>query len=174
MILDPAAVSLPDIPVVWVAVGLALLAFGRRIFWLVLAALGFLAGAALAQRWLAGEPPGLALAVAAAGGVVGAVLAVVVQKLAVTVAGFLLGGAAGLWLAAHWGLAGGGRAVAFLALGGVAAVVALALFDAALVVLSSVAGAFLLLTPFEPGPTAACLLLLLLTVVGVAIQARRE
>jgi hypothetical protein len=172
MVFDDSAVLLPGTLGVWAAAGVVLLLLGRRVFWLVLGLLGFVAGLGLAGQWLAGRPPWLALAVGVAAGLVGAVLAVFLQKVAVAVAGFLVGGAAGLWLAAQWSLAAGGQVLAFLLAAILAAILALWLFDWAVVAVSAAAGAVLLLRALELRPAAALLAFAVLALVGVAVQAR--
>lgn len=71
--------------------GAALLAFGRKIFWLFIAATGFFAGLELATRVLHIKPGWVAYAIALAVGLVGALLAYFFQKLAVGAAGFFAG-----------------------------------------------------------------------------------
>ena len=51
-----------------------------------------------------------------------------------------------------------------------AAILAIALFDLALVVLSSLAGADLIVEALHPRPATAKLLLVVLGVVGIAVQ----
>ena len=72
------------------AAGVALLVFGRRLFWLAVGALGFLVGFGLFGAFAEGIDPRLTLVLGLAAGVAGAVLAVAVQRFAIVVAGFLL------------------------------------------------------------------------------------
>ena len=74
-----------------VVVGLALLVVGRRLFWLAVGALGFVAGYRAVESWGTALPPAASFIVAVAVGVIGMVLALVVQKVAVALAGFFLG-----------------------------------------------------------------------------------
>ena len=162
----------PGAPFFWLAAGAVLLLLGRRVFWLVLGLLGFVAGFALAGRWLADQPRWLALAVGVAAGLVGAILALFLQKVAVALAGFLLGGAAGVWLAGHWSLAPEGQVLAFVVAGILAAILALWLFEAALVVVSASAGAALILRAVDLRPGLELLVFFLLALVGLAVQVR--
>src|SRR5688572_12852501 len=82
--------------------GLALLVAGRRLYWLFVAAVGFGIGTVLPQAFF--RPEGLAgatdgrewgLLIALLGGIVGALLAIFFQKLAVALAGAAAGGFAG-------------------------------------------------------------------------------
>lgn len=85
------AIEEPVFRTLAIAVGVGLLSVGRRLFWLAVAALGFTLAFALVQELSGDADPGVALALGLAGGVLGAVLAVAVQRIAIVVAGFLLG-----------------------------------------------------------------------------------
>jgi len=60
--------------------------------------------------------------------------------------------------------------VVFVIAGVIAAVLAVALFDLALIILSSLAGADLVVSALHPRPGVAKLLLLVLAGVGIAVQ----
>jgi histidinol-phosphate aminotransferase len=72
-------------------VGLILLAAGRRLFWLAVAAAGFLFGLGLAGAWLEAQSGGLAFLLALGVGLLGALVALFLQRIAIGVAGFLIG-----------------------------------------------------------------------------------
>src|SRR5450756_1788186 len=78
-------------PIVNIVGGALLLALGRKIFWFFVAASGFFAGFELASNYLHVQPEWLALVIAVAIGLVGALLAYFFQKLVIGVAGFLAG-----------------------------------------------------------------------------------
>lgn len=156
-----------------VLVGIALLVAGRRLFWLAVGALGFVAGYQAMERWGTDLPPTASFLVAVAVGVIGMVLAVVVQRVAVALAGFFLGVVLMTLVLPVTGLAlGAGNALVIAAGGLVMAVVALALFSLALVVLTAGAGAAMLVEALPPGEPWAVLLLVALWVVGVIVQRR--
>lgn len=160
------------------AVGILLLVVGRKIFWLALGAAGFLAGLYLASRLpvvqQANEPV-ISLAIAGACGVVGILLAIFVQKLAVGVAGFLAGGLGALWLALTAALPVGGWEWAVFLVGGVlGAVLAGLLFEVALVVVTALLGATLLLELVTLDPRLEGILALVGTAVGCLIQGQRR
>src|SRR5438093_11730389 len=75
-----------------IVLGVLLLTSGRKLFWLFVAAIGFVAGAHIAAVWMQNAPPLAAFLVAVVFGVLGAVLARGVQKLAIALAGFFAGG----------------------------------------------------------------------------------
>lgn len=159
-------------------VGVILLLFGRRLYWLFVAGIGFLTGMALAPDLLPGRPEWLILLAALVGAVVGAVVAVVAQRLTIGLIGFVAGGGIGLLLL-H-GLRLGGEApgwIAYLVAGVIGLVLMLALFDWALILLSSLAGANLIVAGVVtryPLPHAIALVLLFgLVLIGVVVQAQR-
>ena len=59
--------------------GIVLLLAGRRLYWLFVAAIGFLAGLELAPRFLPQQPDLVIVIIAAVLGVAGALLAIVAQ-----------------------------------------------------------------------------------------------
>ena len=81
-----------SVPIISVIVGAAILLFGRKLFWLFVAALGFAVGVEIAAYFMREPPAWLTLIVALGCGVAGALLAILLQKLAIAVAGFIAGG----------------------------------------------------------------------------------
>jgi hypothetical protein len=167
------------IGVLRISVGLALLALGRKLFWLFVGGMGFVAALGLATRLLGDMPEWMLILLAVVVGVIGTLLAVFLQKAAIGVAGFLGGGLLligalelfGLDLQGLWWLLA-------LVCGGVAGtIVVAAAFEWALILLSSLAGASLIIDAAAlPRPTEALIYLAAL-VFGVLVQAalyRRE
>jgi hypothetical protein len=74
--------------------GIALLLAGRRLFWLFVGVVGFFAGLRFALQVL-GPRADLRWIVALAAGLLGIVLAIALQRLAVALAGFFVGGYVG-------------------------------------------------------------------------------
>src|SRR5207248_7967123 len=113
--------------------GVVILLFGRKLFWLCVAAVGFAAGAELAPHLIHEPSPLLQLAVAIVIGVIGALLAFLLQKIAVAVVGFLAGGRlAGAIAAAFFVHYVQHSTIIFLVGGILGAILMLALFDWAL------------------------------------------
>ena len=155
------------------AVGLALLVAGRKLFWLAVGALGFVAGWQLMERLAPDLPRTALLVVAVAMGVIGLVLAIVVQKVAVGLAGFLLGVVLAVRLLPLLGLElGAWQGLVVAAVGIVGAVIALMLFGLALEVLTAGAGASLLVEALQAPAAWSMLLLVALWIVGVLVQRR--
>jgi Domain of unknown function (DUF4203) len=154
-----------------VVVGILLLFLGRKVFWFFVAVIGFLWGLQLASQLFSAESQILILAVAIAIGLLGALLAVFLQHLAVGFAGFLAG--AHLFSAfsslLQWQT--GPFLFVFSLVGGViGAILAVMLLDWALIVLSSLVGASLICQalPLQQALTLLCFVVL--TVLGILIQ----
>jgi hypothetical protein len=116
-----------------IVVGLALLLFGRQLFWLFVGGAGFAAGMALATDLFQGQSDWLILVVALLAGLVGALLSVFLQRLAIGMAGFFAGGYAVLTLALKLGHPDW-TWIAFLLGGVVGVLLVMVLFDWALIV----------------------------------------
>ncbi len=151
--------------------GIALIT-GRRLYWFFVAAAGFVAGLTLANRFFQGESELLIIVIALAAGLIGAVLALFLQRVAVAAAGFILAGYVLTTLLEIFGLSFGQLDwVGYLVAGVFGAVLVSVLFDWALIVLSSLAGSALIVQVFDLQPLITALLLLGLLVLGVSIQA---
>ena len=160
------------VPIVSALIGVIVLFFGRRLFWLCVAAVGFAAGVELAPQLIHEPSPLLALSLALLLGLIGALLAIFLQKIAIAIAGFLAGGKLGVAIAAaffvqhaeyYW--------LTFLVGGVVGALLLLLLFDWALIVLSSVVGAHLIQTAVVLPATGNAILFVVLVLIGVVVQA---
>jgi hypothetical protein len=159
-------------------IGLALLLLGRKLFWLFVAVAGFVLGLVIAPLFLSGQPDWVVLLVAIGAGILGALLAVLVQEIAVAVAGFIFGGYALLSVLelaslnpGEWGW------IVFIIGGIIGAALVLYLFDPALIVLSSLAGASLVSQALTLDPPVDLVVLVVLAAVGIAVQSgllRRE
>lgn len=155
-----------------IVVGAALLLFGRRLFWLFVGGVGFAAGLAVAPDLLPGQAEWISLFLAIACGVVGAVLAIVLQKLALGAAGFFAGAYAFIQVLAgvnrpEWIWAGA-------IVGGVlGAVLVFFLIDWALIVLSALTGALLVVQGAGLAGSQAVLIGFMLFAAGVLLQRAR-
>jgi hypothetical protein len=158
----------------WPAVvGVLLLLLGRRLYWLFVGGIGFIAGLSLATGLTHREPDATALLIGLAAGLLGVFLALVLQRLAVVIAGFLAGAWLGVEFVRAVGSAPAGTPWLPALVGGVVgAVLAAALFDAVLVVLSSLVGAVLLSELLGGGLVTRALVFLLLAIFGIAVQTR--
>ncbi len=162
--------------------GLGLLTLGRKLFWLFVAAIGFEFGFLLAERFLQRRTAtddlivfGVALVV----GIIAALLAIFLQKLAIYIGGFLAGGSFAVNALQLLGI-GGPRVenlilVGVFVIGGIIGVILVAIvFDWALIVLSSLAGAGMIATVVAAsglGLALAGIAFVALFIAGVVIQA---
>ncbi len=89
-----------SLPIISALIGVVVLFFGRKLFWLCVAALGFAAGVELAPHLLHEPTPLLQLTIALVLGFLGALLATLLQKLAIGVVGFAAGGRLAVGIAA--------------------------------------------------------------------------
>jgi hypothetical protein len=161
-----------SVPIIGALIGALILFFGRKLFWLCVAAVGFAAGVELAPHLIQEPTPLLALTIALVLGLIGALLALFLQKIAIALAGFFAGGKLAVSIAAaffaqhaqYWGLT-------FLIGGIIGAILLLVLFDWALIFLSSVVGAHLIQNAISLPPTGTGILFIALVVVGVIVQA---
>ena len=161
-------------PWLWVAAGSVLLLFGRQLYTALLGLLGFFViyGMLADVATLASD---LRLGVAVGVGVVSALLAFVVRRVAVLLAGAMLGAGAALWAAGFYALRSE-------VLTWAAAVVAALLgawalrqvFETALIVVSSFIGALLIMAALRLEGMPAHVGVAVLIVAGVAFQMRRR
>jgi hypothetical protein len=159
-------------PVVNIIVGILALLFGRKLFWLLVAIAGFVLGLSLTSQFLSGQPDWVVLLIALAGGLVGAILALVLQQVAVGIVGFVLGGYGLVSLVTTLGFQmDQWNWVVFIVGGIVGALLAWYLFDPALIGLSSLAGASLITGGLGLTSPLDLVVFLVLFLVGVAFQA---
>jgi hypothetical protein len=160
------------VPLVGAVIGIVILFFGRKLFWLCVAAVGFVAGVELAPHLVTEPSPLLQLTVAIVLGIIGALLALFLQKIAIAVFGFLAGGKlAGAIAAAFFVHYAQYSAVIFVVGGLIGAILLLTLFNWALIIISSLIGAHLIQTAIVLPPTGSTIVFLGLAVIGMVVQA---
>ena len=160
-----------SVPIISVVVGVAILFFGRKLFWLFVAALGFAVGLEIAAHFLKEPAQWMTLLVALGCGVIGALLAILLQKLAIAIAGFVAGGRIAWALAAAFFLDYAHYRVIIFVVGGIlGALLLLALFDWVLILLSSIEGAHLVSSAITLPEKGAMILFIALAVIGVIVQ----
>ena len=162
------------------AVAAALLMLGRRLYWLFVGGVGFFVTEYLAtqhletlEEWLPLPLP-LPLVLAVVAGLAGALFAIFLQKLAITIAGFTSAAFFAYLVAENIGLSTKNPQAAFVAallVGVLGAIFSRTLFDWALILLSSLTGSWLLLNSFELEPMLYRVVLMIVAVAGISIQA---
>ncbi len=160
-----------------ILVGLLLLVLGRRLYWLFVAAIGFLYGLELAPRLLPQQSGAMLVIIALVLAVVGALLAGLATKVALGAIGFVAAGGIAALALQHLSIDSGLVVLGvYLIAGLIGAVLFLLLFNAALIVLSSLAGAYLIVLSAEQlrlmSPTFGTALFIVLAVAGIVVQAR--
>ncbi len=155
-----------------VLVGVVLLTLGKRLFWLFVGGVGFVAAMALANEFLEPQTDLVILGIALVAGFLGALLALFMQKVAIGVGGFLGGGYLAISALDLLGLELGIPAWQPFVIGGIlGALLAYPLFDWALIVLSSLTGALLLAQAMDITRVLALAVFAVAFVFGVAVQA---
>jgi hypothetical protein len=156
-----------------IAIGGLLVFFGRRLFWVFVGGIGFLAGLHFAPALAPGQPPLVILLIGLALGLVGAMLAILLQRAAVAVAGWFAGGLLAIRMAAALGWNDPvAVSVAFIVGAIVAAVIFSLLFDWALIALTTLSGALLVCDGLTLAPQVEMLIFAVLVIVGAFVQAR--
>lgn len=156
-----------------ILVGAVLLVFGRRLFWLFVGCIGFIAGFNLAGSLFQGQSQMVIFLIAVGVGLIGAIAAVFLQRLVVGIAGFFAGGYF-LSAVAVAVLHNHQQAVQWIAyaIGGmIGAILTMTLLDPALIVLSSLAGATSIAQNVPLTDSNKEILFIVLLLFGIIVQA---
>jgi len=160
-----------------VVLGGVLLLLGRKLFWLLVGAVGFVTGVEVATRFFHGAEAATILG-AVVVGIVFALLAGFLQSVAIGLTGFLGGGYVLLSLADLLGIqARAPELIAFVVGGILGVLVIVLLFDWALISISSLAGASMVIRNLSLPVADRATAFLVLLLVGVLFQGfafRRE
>ena len=165
----------PVIRIVSILLGIVVLIAGRKLFWLTVAAVGFVIGLLLAFTFLENQPAWVTVIVALVVGGVGAILAIFLQKVAVSIAGFLMGGYVAIWLLRlfevnlnEWEI------LVFIIVGIIGAILVSYLFEFALIGLSALLGAAMIVQGTNFRPEIALILFIGLVIIGTIVQLRTQ
>jgi hypothetical protein len=158
--------------IVSVVIGVVTLFFGRKLFWLCVAAVGFAVGLQIAPLLVNEASSLLALVIALVLGVLGALLALFIQKVAIAVLGFLAGGKLATAIAAAFFVQHAQYSTIIFVIGGIiGAILLMAVFGWALIVVSSFIGAYLIQSAIVLPPTGLTLVFIGLAILGIFVQA---
>jgi len=170
--------SLHSAPILSIVLGGVLLFFGRKLFWLFVGALGFVAGLEAGRQFLHGTPHATLFLGAIILGLIGVALAIFIQKFAIGLAGFVAGSYFTQVLlnttVTHIHQAGHFHQFAWMVIlagGLIGLVLMLAVFEWALIVLSSFLGAHLLVHSVHFLALYSAIAFTGLAVVGILAQA---
>ena len=153
--------------------GTLVLLFGRPLYWVLVAVLGFLIGYDLVRDLAVSDSEVIQFLIALAAGIIAAGLAVAFQWLAFGLVGFLAGSYLVQAGFERYGYASDYDSILIIVGGVIGAVVALNIVDWAVIVLSALAGATMISDQIEMDNQLRLLVLLGLTVVGVAFQRKQ-
>ncbi len=152
--------------------GVVLLTTGKKLYWLFVAAIGFIVGLTLATRYVQLNPPWLIYLVALGAGVVGAVLATFLQHIAIALVGFIVGGYGAYYLCSLLGKNAEPYNWMVFIIGGIIGLFLVAgVFNWALYILSAWAGATLITESIGLQPQLGLILFFVLFILGMIIQA---
>ena len=153
-----------------ILIGTLLIGWGRKLFWLFVAWLGFMFAFQLAGEVLGPSSDPVVLVVALIIGFAGAMAAIFLEKLAIGIAGAMAGGYLCMQLASvYWA----DQMLLAALIGCILGMVLMyALFEGALIFLSSLVGASMVSESLGLGGVLETLLLIFLTIAGISIQTR--
>ncbi|MCJ7545470.1 MAG: DUF4203 domain-containing protein [Deltaproteobacteria bacterium] len=154
-----------------IVLGLILLIFGRKLFWLFVSIVGFLVGMEFIDLLLVDQSIWVKLLGGLGAGLLGALLAIFVQRVAFVLAGFFAGAYFALLLAHPLGIAGASLILA-VAGGVVGAIVAALLMDWAIIALSCLAGAAAIVSRLGLRDVNMAIVFLVLVIIGILVQAK--
>jgi hypothetical protein len=154
------------------AVGVILLTLGRKLFWLFVGGVGFAAGFFYGQGWSGTHSDLMILIIALGLGLMGALLAIFFQALAIALAGFIAGGYITFTIMNLFGFESAQLTWIFYLIGGIiGAVLLFLIFDWALIALSSLLGASLIVQVIELDSLLEGVIFFLLILFGIIFQA---
>jgi hypothetical protein len=155
-----------------ILMGLVVLLFGRKLFWVFVGYVGFIVGFYYANQMLALRPGLIVFLVALVAGIIGAVLAIFFQHIAIIVSGFLAGGYLTIHLLNVLRV-NPGQLLWLLSIAGgiIGAVLLWGVFDYALIFLSSVVGAWTIVTSNLFRARMNSVVFFILFLIGVIVQA---
>lgn len=155
-----------------ILLGLALLIAGCRLFWLFVGVMGFILGLILAGLVFKGQPEWVIIVASLVLGLIGAALARSFQQLMLVIAGFVAGGyiISSLVNLLNLNIPVNPQ-ILFVLCGLIGAALVTSLFDWAVIILSSLSGAALVADNLKLAQQNTTILLLVLAVIGTAVQA---
>ncbi|MBN2569475.1 MAG: hypothetical protein JXB42_08620 [Deltaproteobacteria bacterium] len=153
-------------------IGIGLLTLGRRLFWLFVGSVGFIAGFTYAQEFLAIQSTLVTVLIAIRAGVVGALVSIFLQGFAIGVAGFLAGTYILYVILSFFGLQTNVLWLVYIIGGAAGTVCMFMLFDWALIVISSLTGAAFIVDTIQLNVPLEVIIFIVLGIAGIVFQAR--
>jgi hypothetical protein len=160
---------------VYIVAGGLLLLFGRKLFWLFVAIIGFLVGMMYIPELLPEQPDQVILTVSLIAGLLGALLSILLQKFAVGLAGLISGGYVAYYLLENIVTnVGDFQWLAIIAGALAGAVLAGSMYDWALILISSASGAVIITQYLPITIPVNIVVLLILFFIGLVAQGRMK
>jgi hypothetical protein len=154
-----------------VLLGLIVLIYGRRLFWIFIAIAGFLAGMEFTRAVFDNQPYWIMLLGGVTAGLIGSLLAVFVERIAFVLAGFYAGSYLGMMICHTFGFMG--KDLFFIIIGGlIGAVFSGLLMNWAIILLSCLVGAAAISSQLELDQTFRTIVFIALVMIGAYTQAR--
>lgn len=154
-----------------ILLGIILLLFGRKLFWLFVAVAGFIVGIEFAAMFLADKPQWVLLLVGFATGSLGAIVAIFAQRFAFALAGFYAGTFLTLLLVQPF-ISSEVILIFLLAGGLIGAGLSFWILDPALIILSCLIGAGAIVKALGTGQMPSAVIFVLLVSAGIFIQTK--
>ncbi len=159
-----------EITIASLLAGIILLFLGRKLFWFFVAVVGFIAGLSIASQFFHGSG-WMLLLIALIAGAIGGVLAIVLQRFAIGLAGFFVGGYLANTLLLGLRIDPGSLSWLTFIIGGlIGSILLTVLFDWALIVLSALMGATLITQSLPLSPSNVAVIWIILLVIGLIFQ----
>jgi hypothetical protein len=152
-----------------IALGCIILLVGRNLFWLFIGLVGFVLGFELAGIWLADRAAWLIVLAGLFTGLVGAIIAVVFERVAFALAGFYAAVYLAIFLPGTLGLPELHTALIIL-IGAIGALLAALVMDWVIIILSALAGATVIVSTLGMDPVKGTIAVAALTVFGALVQ----
>ncbi len=158
-------------PVLTIVGGALLLLLGRKLYWVFVGVIGFLAGMKFGAELVAGQPEWVLLVAAVIVGLVAALLAVVLQRIVIAIAGGYAGGLMAMELAIAFGVVTQSVQWIAFAVGAVIAAILVSLvFDWALILISSLLGALVIAQSLGLEAALLAVAVVVLAAIGIVVQ----
>ncbi|MCJ7601616.1 MAG: DUF4203 domain-containing protein [Desulfobulbaceae bacterium] len=154
-----------------ILLGIILLLFGRKLFWVFVAVAGFIVGIEFAAMFLADKPQWVLLLVGFATGSLGAIVAIFAQRFAFALAGFYAGTFLTLLLVQPF-ISSEVILIFLLAGGLIGAGLSFWILDPALIILSCLIGAGAIVKALGTGQMPSAVIFVLLVAVGIFTQTK--
>ena len=160
---------------VYIVAGSLLLLFGRKLFWLFVAIVGFLVGMMYFPQLLPEQAEPVILTVSLIAGLLGALLSVLLQKFAIGLAGMAAGGYITYYLLQTITInVGNYQWLAILAGALLGAVLAGSMVDWALILITSASGSVVITQNLPVTMPLSVVILLLLFIAGIIAQGKMK